>query len=271
MRSVRLHPVLVMALVGAGMVSACSDDDSGGGSGTQAGAAGMGGSAGSAGGAGMAGSGGSTGGAGGSAGSTTTPPVPPTPALPPGSPTVACGTPIDGSLEATDARQTGRHSRIAPVSACGATKGFPSTGADPSGPHLFDVYRFSNPTATPTCFTFTLTYAGASVVGDAGADAGDAGGLDASVPVGTDADAGDAGDAGAAPPPGTPARYLTAYSTFYPTDLSQAYLGDVGDTLTAPQTMGITVPANGTIDVVVYAIDAARGGVGAYTLSCSAP
>jgi len=270
MRTVRLHPILVLTLVGAGMVAACSDDDSGGGgSAGTAGAGGMGGSAGTAGGAGMAGSGGSTGGAGGSAGSTTT--VPPTPALPPGSPTVACGTQIDGSLESTDGSQTGRHSRVPPVSACGAAKGFPGTGADPSGPHLFDVYRFSNPTATPTCFTFTLTYGGVGVVGDAGTDAGDAGGLDASVPVGPAADAGDAGDASAPPPPGTPARYLTAYSTFYPTDLSQAYLGDVGDTLTAPQTMGITVPANGTIDVVVYAIDAAPGGVGAYTLSCSAP
>ena len=52
---------------------------------------------------------------------------------------------------------------------------------------------------------------------------------------------------------------------------SQAYLGDAGATLIAPQTMGITVPANGTIDVVVYGIDPAPGGIGAYTLSCSAP
>jgi hypothetical protein len=228
----------------------------------------MGGSAGTTGMAGNAGTGGSGGSTSGAGGTTTTPPVPATPALPPDAPTVACPTQINGSLETSDSSQTGRHARVAPVSACGMTKPFPSTGPDATGPHLYDVYRFSNPTATPTCFTFTLNYGGSGVVGDAGADAGDAGvetGLDASVGAATDA--GDAGDA----TPATPAKYLTAYSTFYPTDLTQAYLGDVGATLIAPQTMGITVPANGTIDVVVYGIDPAPGGVGAYTLSCSAP
>jgi hypothetical protein len=265
----RLHALLVMTLVGTGMVLACSDDDSGDGS--PGGAGGTGGSAGTTGMAGNAGTGGSSGSTSGAGGATTTPPVPAIPALPPGSPTVACGTQIDGVLETSDGSQTGRHARVVPVSACGMTKGFPSTGPDATGPHLFDVYRFSNPTATPTCFNFTLSYGAGGVVGDAGADAGDAGtesGLDAS--AGTAADAGDAGDA-AAPPPGVPLKYLTAYSTFYPTDLAQAYLGDVGATLTSPQSMGITVPANGTIDVVVYAIDPAPDGVGAYTLNCSAP
>ena len=70
------------------------------------------------------------------------------------------------------------------------------------------------------------------------------------------------------PPPG-PAKYLAAYSTFYPAVLSSGYLGDVGNTLLPPQTMGITVPAGGSIDVVVYAIDPAPGGTGAYTLSCA--
>jgi len=52
-------------------------------------------------------------------------------------------------------------------------------------------------------------------------------------------------------------------------DLSVGYLGDVGDVLTSPQTMGVTVPAGGTIDVVVYAIDVGPAGVGSYALSCS--
>jgi hypothetical protein len=34
-------------------------------------------------------------------------------------------------------------------------------------------------------------------------------------------------------------------------------------------TIGITVPANGTIDVVVHAIDVAPMGVGPYRLTCA--
>jgi hypothetical protein len=203
-------------------------------------------------------------GSGGSGGSTPLPP--PTPALPDDAPTVACPTQINASLDVSDPSQTGRHSRIAPVAACGMAKGFPGNAADPSNPHLFDVYRFSNPSAAPVCFNFTLTY-GDIGVSDAGTDAGS----DASVPV--DAGSGlDAGtDAGAEPPVvnAGPARYLTAYGTFFPTDLAREYQGDVGASLTSPQSMGITVPAGETVDVVVYAIDVAPAGVGSYTLSCS--
>jgi hypothetical protein len=148
------------------------------------------------------------------------------------------------------------------------TKGNPGLGADPSNPHLYDVYRFANPTAAAVCFTFTLSYGGIGIVEgglDAGPDAAtDAGesGLDASV---------DAGGTDAAVVSAAPQKYLTAYRTFYPTDLTRAYLGDVGDTLSPPQAMGITVPAGGTIDVVVYAVDIAPAGVGSYTLSCSTP
>jgi len=245
-------------MVAVGAACACSDDSGGGGS-----SAGTGGAAGTGGGAGMGGAGGTSGSAGatnggGAAGS----PVPPTPALPPGSATVACPMQINGSLDTSDRTQTGRHSRIPPISACGATKGFPGNAADPSNPHLFDVYRFANPSAAAVCFNFTLTDgAGGLAELDAGADGGlDAGdGLDA----GADA-ASDAAVVSAAPP-----KYLTAYSTFYPTDLAQGYLGDVGDKLSAPQAMGITVPAGGTIDVVVYATDVAPAGVGSYSLSCA--
>jgi hypothetical protein len=220
-------------------------------------------------------------------------------ALPPDAGTVSCPTTIVGSLDTTDGTQTGRHSRIAPVSACGTTKPFPMTGPDSINPHLYDVYRFVNPTAAAVCFTFTLT-SGVIAVADGGSDAvsvtdggadvpigppvdgavdaggadaadaaiiTDAGGVDAGVEAGGDAASVDAG-ADASVPVGPP-RYLTAYSTFYPATLGTGYLGDVGDKLTSPQTMGITVPAVGSIDVVVYAVDVAPGGTGAYTLSCA--
>jgi hypothetical protein len=222
------------------------------------GSAGAAGASGSAGAGGSPGAGGSTsnGGTGGSA-------VLPDPALPEDAPTVPCPTVINGSLDATDATQTGRHSRFGAISACGMTKGFPGNQADPTNPHLFDVYRFSNPTAAPVCFNFTLTYGETAVVVDAGPDAAspeDDGGTDGG------------GDAGDEPPvPAGPARYMTAYATFFPTDLALQYLGDVGDRIVSPHPMSITVPANGTIDVVVYAIDVAPAGTGAYTLSCATP
>jgi hypothetical protein len=206
-------------------------------------------SGGNAGMGGTAGAGGSAGnGGGGASGSTSTP------ALPAGAATVSCNTTFNGSLDATDPSQRGRHSRIVPISACGVTKRYPGNSADPSNPHLFDVYRFANPTAAAVCFSFTLSYGAA-------ADAGAGNALDVS--------AGDTAGGDAAAPAAGPARYLTAYTTFYPTDISMTYLGDVGDKLVSPQTLGITVPANETIDVVVYAVDVLPGGVGPYTLSCA--
>jgi hypothetical protein len=251
--------VLILTVVATGVVSACSDDSGDGGT-PMGSMGGSGGSAGLGGAAGMAGAAG----AGGSSGATS-PPVPPTPALPPGSATVSCGNTISGSLDASDPTQTGRHSRIAPVSACGTTKPFPGNAADPSNPHLYDVYRFANPAAASACFTFALSYGAAVVVADAGLDAGSDAGAAGGQDAGLDAGA----DASVAPAPPL-LRYLTAYSTFFPTDLANSYLGDVGDSLNSPQTMAITVPAGGTVDVVVYAIDVAPAGVGAYTLSCSA-
>jgi hypothetical protein len=217
-------------------------------------------------------------------------------ALGPDAATVTCPTIIDGSLDTIDGRQIGRHSRFAPVSACGMTKAFPGTAADPFNPHLYDVYRFSNPTASPVCYTFTLTYAPA-VVTDAGsnddavsAQAGDAAVSTEAGDAAASAEAGDAatstedGDAAAGAEASAdassdvadagvfvgPLRYMTAYGTFYPDNLAGGgYLGDVGGIMTPPQAMGITVPAGGTIDVVVYAVDPAPGGVGTYRLSCA--
>lgn len=210
----------------------------------------------------------------------------PNPALPPDAGTVACPTVISGSLDTTDGTQVGRESRIAPVSTCGTTKAFPGSGADPSNPHLYDVYRFSNPTSAPVCFTFTLTDNTVAAV-DAGVDAagivdaaasdaagdatvGDAGIDDASADA-QDAEAGTGAGSDAAPEAAAPAppKYMTAYSTFFPTSIGTDYLGDVGNVLVAPQTMAITVPAGGTIDVVVFAVAVAPAGVGAYTLSCT--
>jgi len=160
------------------------------------------------------------GGAGGSAGSGT---------ADAGIVTMTCPTTIAGVLETTDPTQTGRVSRIAPTAVCGLPKAFPSNAADPTNPHLFDVYRFVNPgSSADTCFNFTLTYDGST-------------GLQ---------------------------RYLTAYSNYDPTNIGSGYLGDVGTVITSPQSMGITVPAGSSIDVVVYAMDVAPSGVGAYTLSC---
>jgi hypothetical protein len=195
--------------------------------------------------------------------------VPPTPALPADAATVTCPTEFNGSLDVSDRSQTGRHSRIAPTSACGMTKGSPGSAADPSNPHLYDVYRFVNPTAAPVCFDFTLTYGESGVI-DGGLDAGP----DAAAPDenGLDASVDDAGADAAVNGPvvnAGPQKYLTAYSTFFPTDISLQYLGDVGAILNSPQSMGITVPAGETIDVVVYGIDIGAAGVGSYTLSCS--
>lgn len=258
--------VLVVAMA-VGAVSACGDDDGGGGG--RAGSAGSGGAAAGSGGAGGAGAGGggAAGASGGGAGGTT-PQPPPEPALPANAPTVTCPTVINGSLETTDPTQTGRHSRVGEAAVCGMTKGDPGNAADPTNPHLFDVYRFENPSAAAVCFNFTLTYGEVAVVTDAGADAGDA-----AAPA-SDADAGDAGNADASVPPPVVApgseRFLTAYSTFYPTNIGLDIRGDVGATLLPPQSMGITVPAGETIDVVVYAIANAPAGVGSYTLSCAA-
>jgi hypothetical protein len=185
-------------------------------------------------------------------------PVTPEPALAANAPTVSCPSEISAALEASDRTQAGRHSRIAPVAACGTAKGNPGTAADPANPHFYDVYRFANPTNAAVCFNFVLSYGGALAGVDAGSDASATGVPDA------------AADAGAPPVAAGPARYMTAYATFYPTDLTFGpYLGDVGDQLFPPQSLGVTVPAGGTIDVVVYAIDNAPAGAGAYTLSCT--
>lgn len=147
---------------------------------------------------------------------------------PPDSPgLLACPASINGSLDATDAVQWGRHSRLAPVSACGSTKAYPGSEADSSLSHLFDVYHFVNAAGIAVCFTFTLTY------------------------------------------PGSP-LYAAAYDHFDPNNLASGYLGDVGSVLTSPQTMGVTVAAGTTVDVVVYAIAPGTSSAGTYKLTCVA-
>jgi hypothetical protein len=260
--------ILVMTMA-AGLAVACSDDDGGdGGPGAAGAGAGTGGSAGTAGVAGTGGAAGRGGGGAGGAAGAGGAPVPPTPALPANAPTLTCPTQIDGVLESSDGSQTGRHSRVAPVSACGMAKPYPGNAADPTGPHLFDVYRFSNPSAAPVCFEFTLTYGAVSVV-DAGTDAGLDGGVVAELDAGTDAGTSDAAVQVPVTVGPEEVKYLTAYGTFYPTNLQLEFLGDVGDTLTPPHTLGITVGAGETVDVVVYGVQNAPAG-GSYTLSCAA-
>jgi hypothetical protein len=147
----------------------------------------------------------------------------------------SCPGTINGMLRATDSVQTGRESRIVSAGICGAPKGYPGNGADPSNPHFYNAYHFVNPSGDSVCFNFTLTYDSGSVDGSTGI-----------------------------------LRYLTAYSTYDPLNIGNNYLGDVGAVLTSPQTMGITVPAGSSIDVVVFAIDVAPNGTGSYTLSCTA-
>ena len=64
--------------------------------------------------------------------------------------------------------------------------------------------------------------------------------------------------------------YAAAYSSFDPADIGSGYLGDVGGTLTSPQTMGINVAAGVSIYVVVSAVAIGTAAAGSYTLSCSA-
>jgi hypothetical protein len=68
--------------------------------------------------------------------------------------------------------------------------------------------------------------------------------------------------------PGYEQLYAAVYSVSDPTNIATSYLGDFGGALTSPQTMGITVDANATVDVTVYAISTSTA-AGAYTLSCS--
>jgi hypothetical protein len=196
----------------------------------------------------------------------------PAPALLPDAATITCPTTIDDSLTSSGGTQTGRVSRIPPTSACAMTKTFPMTGADPMNPHLYNAYRFANATAASSCYTFLLTSGWTPSVGDASTP-GDAG-RDGSTQNDASADASAQNDAstdasaqmdGSAGPP----LYMMAYSTFYPKNLALGYLGDVGAQLTSPYTMSITVPAGGTVDVVVSAIEIAPAGVGPYTLTCS--
>jgi hypothetical protein len=69
--------------------------------------------------------------------------------------------------------------------------------------------------------------------------------------------------------PGSAQLYAVAYSPFDPTDITTGYLGDVGGVLASPQTMGISIDAGATIDVVVLAAAAGTTAAGSYALSCS--
>jgi hypothetical protein len=60
-----------------------------------------------------------------------------------------------------------------------------------------------------------------------------------------------------------------AYSVFDPTNIASGFLGDVGGVLTSPQTMGMTVGAGATIDMVVFAVAQGTAAAGSYTLACS--
>jgi hypothetical protein len=136
---------------------------------------------------------------------------------------------IDGVLEATDPTQLGRENRVTPTAACGAPKAYPGNNADMTGLHLFDVHRFVNTSTASACFNFSLMYEPTC-------------GLQ---------------------------RYMTAYTTYDPANIGDAYVGDVGAALVPPQTMAFTVEPGASVDVVVFAIDIAPAGVGPYRLTCT--
>lgn len=217
------------------------------------------------------------------------------PALLPDAGTYSCPTIIYDALTASDPTEVGRFSRGTTPSVCTITQANPTTTADQTGLHNYVVYRFANTSSAAACYTFTLLSGtlepvqgasmpdasdaaaqdGASVPGDAstqedGSLQDDASGSnDASTQ--TDAEVLDV-DGGAF------AMLMFAFATFYPTNLNgpgflgytaqTGYLEDAGPTI--PYTMGITVPANSTIDVVVVDVDVqGAGGYGTFTLSCT--
>ncbi len=63
--------------------------------------------------------------------------------------------------------------------------------------------------------------------------------------------------------------YLSAYSTFDPKDIISGHIGDSGETTSSPHTIGITVGAGETIDIVVAAVAMGTDPAGRYTLACS--
>ncbi len=105
---------------------------------------------------------------------------------------------------------------------------------------------------------------GSDAGGDASSDA-------ASNEAGVDGGAGDAAADSAVMVPLNLQKYMVAYTTFFPTDiLSTTYIADVGFVTQPPQTMGVTVPAGGTIDVVIEAVGVAPdAGLDTFTLTCA--
>ena len=136
---------------------------------------------------------------------------------------ITCPTMIDGALRDNRSDADGTGK---PRHTSGLLRGTQGLSRQRSGPGRTRTSSMSTASSTrrafPTCFSFTLTY-------------------DATTGL---------------------QRYVAAYSSYDPTNIGGGYLGDVGAVLTSPQTMGITVPAGGTIDVVVFAIESRPAGWG---------
>jgi MYXO-CTERM domain-containing protein len=150
------------------------------------------------------------------------------------------GTPvaIPGSLDATDSTLQARLPRnvaggdaICPTP---ITRNVTAASFNDTAPHLYDVYHFVNP-GTAGCFTFSLNWTITN-----------------------------------------PALFAAAYTAFDPTNIKANYIADInrapGNALTPAQvnppfSMGITIAAGASIDVVVSAVSTGSGASGAYTLS----
>jgi hypothetical protein len=207
------------------------------------------------------------------------------PALLPDAGTFPCPTTINGAITSCDGTQIGRFARVNNGNVCNETQAYPTTTPDPTEPHYYHVYRFANPTSGTTCYTFTLTYVtdggaltvalDASTQTDAGADAGAAPDATTQTDAGAAPDGSMQNDAGTEPECSEDQvdgglRVLSIYSTFYPDDLADGFLGYSGGVLTPPQSASITVAAGGTVDVVVMAVDIAPAGTGPFILTCAA-
>jgi hypothetical protein len=142
---------------------------------------------------------------------------------------------FNGSLGGGDETQTGRVNRQNPPSDCGGPKEYPGT-ADAEPGRRFDQYIFTNTSASPICVQVTLN------------------------PQSCD---------------GANEIFSAAYlGSFNPTDVSENYLGDSGDSPAAntPVSYSFNVPAGAEFVVIVHEINAGAG-CAAYTLSlgCGTP
>ena len=121
---------------------------------------------------------------------------------------------FSGSLSTSDATQTGRINRLSTSSTCGAASVFPGT-LTTVGARFYDSYNVSNPRSVAICAKIGVkSNCGGNIFS------------------------------------------VTYLNSFNPSNLATNYLGDSGESFSIPtaQFYEVTIPANGTIVVVVHAV-----------------